>query len=56
MPNGVSRYARIVIDPFHFRGVHGRASRCALEVLPVTDGRTPRHRDRTTGQPRHVGY
>lgn len=40
MSNGVSRYARIVIDPFNFRGLCGRESQCTLEVLPVSEGRT----------------
>ena len=30
----------IVIDDFSFQGFHGQPARCALEILPLSDGRT----------------
>ena len=35
----VSRYERIVIDRFHFRGLGGDEAWCALEILRAVDGR-----------------
>ena len=35
----ISRYERIVIDQFHFRGLGGDEAWCALEILRAVDGR-----------------
>jgi hypothetical protein len=35
-----SRYERIVIDRYEFRGFHGCMSWCALEILSLKDERT----------------
>lgn len=37
--NGPLPYLRLLFDRFRFRGFHGRAAWCRLEVLPRTDGR-----------------
>jgi len=33
-------YERIVLDRFRYRGFHGNEAWCALEILPLADGRT----------------
>jgi hypothetical protein len=35
-----TRYERVVIDQYRFRGFHGCDAWCALEILPASHGRT----------------
>lgn len=35
-----SRYQRVVVDRYCFRGFHGCPSWCQLEILPLSDGCT----------------